>query len=396
MSKLHFIKAPCHQSTRAQGFQFSPDEIKETYNFEITTDMFNGSVVDLPTNKIELCKGYQLLYKYILEYTKNNLNDKIITIGGDHSISSATIAAINEKYMKQQGEKISSDLVVLWIDCQPDINCFTTSQTCDLNEMPVGSLLGLCDNKFISQKLLLKNEQFIYYGLIDKDDSLDLIKELRIPFFTNKKINILGIDNIIDIIKKMIGNRPVHVSLDMKVFNEQLIKSVIPTNREGLNLEQVENLLFGIKNNIVSMDIAEFNPEIGDSNDVRITRETIRYLLSRTFDIKEKQINIFTEDSQFLIYRPLEQDDPDIDIGWYLLRGLTIKDKEELMKTIPNDTIISIELDGDETIENGTYLITKTTMNEQNSKSYGTSETIQDIVLFPQEKICMGFELINS
>ncbi|QKF93691.1 arginase-like protein [Fadolivirus algeromassiliense] len=396
MSKLHFIKAPCHQSSREQGFQFAPDEIKQKYDFEISTKLFNDSVVDIPNKKIELCKGYELLYKYILEYTKINPSDKIITIGGDHSISSATIAAINEKCMKQYGNNCTSDLVVLWIDSYPDLNDFTTSQTYDLNDMPVASLLGLCDTHFISQKLLLKPEQFIFYGLVDKDDIIDDVKEFKMPFLTTKKIKTIGLNNIIKFVKDMIGNKPVFVSLDMKVFNDNLIRSVIPSNEDGLELEYVTNLLVSLKNNIIGMDLVEFNPRIGSNDDVRITRETIRYILSNTFDIKEKSINIFTEDSQFLIYRPLEQDDPYVDIGWYILRGLTIKQKEELIKQIPDDTIITLEIEGDTETEQGTYLVTKTTLNEQNEKSYAIAETISDTTLFPQEKICMGFELING
>lgn len=396
MSKLHFIKAPCHQSSRNQGFQFAPDEIKQKYDFEIKTDLFNGSIVDIPNKKIELCRGYEILYKYILQYTKVNPNDKIITIGGDHSISAGTIAAMNEKCMKQYGDKCVSELVVLWIDAFPDIDDFSTSETFNLNEMPVASLLGLCDNHFIPQKLLMKKDQFIYYGLLDKDDTLDTIKEFKIPFFTANKIKAIGLENIIKIIKNMIGDKPLYVSLDMKVFNEQLIKSVDPVNKDGLELEYIEKLLVSLKNNIVGMDIVEFNPQINNIENAKITRDTIRYLLTKIFDIKEKSINVFTEDSQFLIYRPLDQDDLHDDIGWYILRGISIKDREELIKLITDDQIITIEIDDNETMECGTYLITKTSMNEQNEKSYYTAESINDSVLFPQEKVCMMFELVNQ
>ena len=36
MNCLHFIKAPCHQTVRQQGFQFAPDEIKEKYDYTIS------------------------------------------------------------------------------------------------------------------------------------------------------------------------------------------------------------------------------------------------------------------------------------------------------------------------------------------------------------------------
>src|SRR5271166_3107679 len=152
--KLHFIKAQCHQSSRQQGYQIAPDHIKEKYDFEVS---FNDSIVDLVNKKIELSKGYQTLYEHI-----SKIQDKVITIGGDHSISASTIAATNERYMRQNGEQIASDLVVLWIDAFPDLHDFNTSPNKDLNDMPAASLLGLCGTSFTKNKLLLKPDQLIY------------------------------------------------------------------------------------------------------------------------------------------------------------------------------------------------------------------------------------------
>lgn len=396
MNKLYFIKAPCHQSLREQGFQFAPDEIKQKYDYVIDPGLFNNSIIDIAAHNIKLCPGYDLLYKYILKFATENQDHKIITIGGDHSISTGTIAAINEKYMKQYGDKCQSDLIVIWIDINPDLYDFNTSENKNLNEMSAASLLGLCDTSFTKNKLLLNPQQIIYYGLVDNDDNLEHVKNFEIPYFTINKINTLGTNIIINAIKKIIGHKPVHISLDMKAFDMTFAPSVIPPNKKGLSLEQIENLLISIKNNIVSMDIVEFNPCIGTPSDVKLTRETARYILKKVFDIKEKTINIFTDHSQFLVYRPLEQVDPETDIGWFILRGLNTKQKEELITNIPDDTIISIDIDGDSEIKDGTYLVTKTTLYEQNNKSYYTTNTINDVALYPQEKVLMGFELLNS
>jgi len=291
--------------------------------------------------------------------------------------------------LKQYGDKCSSNLMVLWIDSFPDYNDFNTSVSKDLNEMPVASLLGLCGSLFCKNKLLLDKSQLIYYGLVDKNDNLDDVRECMIPFFSVNKINTLGIDNVCEIIKNIINNQPVHISLDMKVFDQSIVKSVIPVNNCGLKLEHVEKLLLTLKNNIVSMDIAEFNPCVGTQQDTQTTREMIRYILSQVFDIKEKSLNIFSEDSQFLVFRPVDQEDPHVDIGWYILRGIPLKDKNDLLNSIIDDQIITIEIDDNE------YFVTKTTINEQNEKSYYSARTISDVVLFPQEKAIMVFELVN-
>lgn len=398
MSNLHFIKAPCHQSSRPQGYQFAPNEIKEQYDYEIDPKLFDGSTIDMVNDEIKLCEGYNVLYEYISKYSKENPEKKIITIGGDHSISASTIVAMNEKYMRREDENhFTSDLIVLWIDPFPDITDFSNSATQDLNEMPCASILGLCDSKFTKHKLNVWPDQVIYFGLL-KEEITEFITNNNIKYFTSKKITDLDPDIIISAIKDMVGERPVHVSLDLKVFNKDIVKCVNYENKNGLEIKNVEKLLVGLKNNIVSMDITEFNPLIGSVNDVRICKDLVRYLLKKTFDIKEKSINVFTEHSQFLIYRPMDQEDPETDIGWFILRGIELECREELIKIIPDDTIITIDIDINQhdEMEPGTYLITKTTINEQNEKSYYVATTINDIALYPQEKATMMFELVNS
>lgn len=388
MNKLHFIKAPCHQSDREQGFQFAPNEIKEKYDYEIDMKLFDESIIDddHSQEQTKLCPGYNLLYSYISKHLKDNPNDKIITIGGDNSISAGTIPAINERYNRHD------HLMVLWIDSSPDINNLMTSTTKNLNEMPVASILGLCGDKFTKSKEKICAHQIIYFGLNEDDEQLEIVRNKQIMYFTNNKINSVGCNDIIEVIKGIIGKRPVHISLDMKVFHSDIVKCVIPSNNQGIGVTDVEKLLLALKSNIVSMDISEFNPEIDKTeNNIKATRELIRYLLIKTFDMKEKSINIFTEDSQFLIFRPLEQEeDPEADIGWYILRGVDFETKEELLKSIKDDNIITID------IEDETYLVTKTTMNEQNEMSYYTAHTINDCTLFPQEKALMMFELVNT
>jgi len=386
MDKLHFIKAICHQSSREQGYQVAPNEIKEKYDHEV---VFDNSVIDLVNNNIKLSDGYQELYSYIKDYSKENPTKKIITIGGDHSVSASTVAAMNEKYMRQTGDNVDSDLIILWIDAYPDLHDFKSSPNKDLNDMPAGSLLGLCGTAFTRNKLLVKSSQFIYYGLLDHDDNIDMVKEYHIPYLSEKKIRILG-DNNINVIKEMIKDKPVHVSLDMKVFNSSVTQSVIPVNDKGLNVEQIEKLLIAIKDNIVAFDVTEFNPCVGSKESSKLTREIIRYLLSRTFDMKEKSINIFTEDSQFLIYRPVNQENPHADIGWYILKGLDLETRNNIINEIDNDDIEIIEIEDEE------YFITKTTMNEQYGKSYHCAKTIHDTTLFPEEKLSMCFELLNT
>jgi arginase family enzyme len=391
MSNVHFIKAPCHQSSRKQGFQIAPDEIKESYDHCIDVELFNGTKIDFK-NGHQICKGYTDLYEHIKKHIKQNPDSKIVTIGGDHSISAATIAAINEQYIKQEDETFTSDLKILWIDSCPDLHNYSTSLTHDLNDMVNGSLLGLCDPTFVPHKLLLKHDQYIFYGVQENSD-IDMINNFDMEFYTSEKIKYIGVDKLKNFIKSSIGNSPVHVSIDMKVFNVNFAPSTYRNNdmdqNMGLFPDDVLKLLLHIVDKIRSVDIVEFNPLIGNSQDAKKTRELARSLIKHLFDIKEKKINIFSDDSEFLIYRSIEQINPH-DIGWYILENLSLDQRDEIIKNIPLDAIITLCVDDCD------ILVTKTTMSEQNNKSYYSSRTIQDITLFPDEKQTMCFKLLDT
>lgn len=334
MSNLHFICADNNDLSKSVA-----KEIKEKYDF--TMEQFADD------------SWYQKLYEHI----KCFQDFKIITIGGNQKISNSTISAINERYMKQQGKVCSSDLMVLCIGLESNL------------DKELSTMLGK-GRPLTNSKLLLDTTQLIYYGVTE--DNLEDITQNNIQFITNKKISIIGPENCYKSIKKMIDNKPLHVSIDLKVFDD----------KKGINLEDVLDLLIKFKDNIVSMDITEF------PQNNKIIIDFVRILIAKVFDIKESKINIFNEDSYFIIYRPLEQENEQ-DFGWYILKDVDDNIKTEILEQLNDDDIETIDIDGDD------YLIAKTTINEQNKKTYYMAKTINDIALFPEEKKSMWIELIK-
>lgn len=381
---MNFIKAQAHQSDRIQGYQFAPDEIKQKYDFVITTDKFSGSRIDFE-NGHEISPGYQMLYDYMLKLGKDI---KIVTVGGDGSVSAATVAANNERYMIQQGECCSSTLKIIWFDSSPDLETFITSVTKNLPEMSMASLLGMTDPTLVYSKLLVKPSQIMYLGLSDELD-LSLLNDVGIEYYTCNKIKQLGAEFMMEMINEFIDGSPIHVVLDMKVFDKSICPSVIPLNDNGLLDKHVLPILFELKDRISAIDLVEFNPCIGNPVDVKNTRELAKRCLSEALSMEKSSINIYNEHTRFLIYRPTVQDGLD-DYGWYILTGVPTEFKDDIMRSMDSDTIKTIDIDDDE------YLVTMTTMNEQNGKSYYKTVNVLDTVLFPNEKISMMFELVNS
>lgn len=320
---MYFIKAPCNITDTA-GYELAPDFIKESYDYDIKQKLFENDT------------GYKLLYKYILNHLEHNL-DKIITIGGDESISYGTVLATNQIY---------DNLKILWLD----------------SELP---------NILPSIIKSINPSNILFVGL-NNDCELNLLDHYDIKYLTSNKIK----QNNVDIINMLLDpENKLHVIFNIKVLNE-------------LNKDNIYDILNLIKNNVIAFDLVDYNPN-NDNDKSNNIKEICRNCLVTCFDLKEKSINIFNENTEFLIYRPLMQQDPRTDIGWDILRGLKLSEKEQFIKNIDDNQIISIDVDGQD------YLVTKTTMEEQNKKTYLLAKTINDIALFPQEKESMMFELIN-
>ena len=120
----HIISAGCSLGQKNLGTKIAP------LFFKITDSIKMDSLYD-----------YQHLYNKI----KNiDYNDRIVTIGGDHSIGVSTVSAINDRCIKNN--KILS---ILWIDAHADINTFETSISQNTHGMVVAFLLNLCKFNYI-------------------------------------------------------------------------------------------------------------------------------------------------------------------------------------------------------------------------------------------------------
>jgi hypothetical protein len=178
----------------------------------------------------------------------------------------------------------------------------------------------------------------------------------------------------------------------MKVFDKKIAPSTVILNdcKEGLSYENVKILFNKLKNKINFMDITSFDDTIDSKSKMasRLTGELAKSFITNIFSVIEKKINIFNENSRFLIYRPRIQKSEE-DVGWYIVRFMDQNTKEQILSKLKDDTIIYIEVDDEE------IMITTSNVDEQNQKSYYVCQNIDECCLFPQEKMLMCFELIN-
>lgn len=211
---------------------------------------------------------YEQLMAQILE-TQTVLNeknpDRIITLGGDCSISQAPFSYLSQKY----GEKFG----ILWIDAHPDIA--TPKHSTHLHEMVLGNLIGQGSKEFSDIVLKpLPANRVMYAGLIEKDlrEGLDSgVFENQIRFATPEELSEQSQPILDWIAQNQIETLAVHFDLDVLSPND--FRSIYPaepyTRVEEfpaavgeLTLEKVVRILTDISKTteLVGLSIAEYLP----------------------------------------------------------------------------------------------------------------------------------------
>lgn len=264
------------------GVQFGPVTLtNELKKLGYKIDIINPINERGPRNKEEL--NYD-----IVSYDCKQLHDSIIInnhhkplfLGGDHSMSIGTISAMLEKH---------PDLFVVWIDAHTDINTSETSSSNNIHGMPVSQLTGLeTKYKFDWIKTYLSFDNLMYIGVRDIDlPEKEFVKNNFIKVVTVNNIKLNGINNIIELIKDIIGDRPIHISLDVDGIDPYYIPSTGTIANKGLDLYDIINLIQSINTDqLKSMDIVEFNPKIGTITDQYISLQNIIKLITAYLPIK--------------------------------------------------------------------------------------------------------------
>lgn len=184
------------------------------------------------------------------------LGGKIVNIGGDHSMSIATIADTLNKYPSAK---------VIYFDAHADLNTFKSSKGKNYHGMPLSFITGIDkDNHFSFIKNILPFENLFYIGSRCWDKfEIDIIYKEGIKFLTPNDIN-NDFENSLNIIKNFIGNSPVHISFDVDSIDPKYIPSTGTYVKNGIELNNAIEFLDNLNNlNIVKLDITELNIDIG-------------------------------------------------------------------------------------------------------------------------------------
>lgn len=199
-----------------------------------------------------------------------------VVIGGDHSLAMGSIGAISKHH---------EDLTVIWIDAHGDMNTNETSITKNLHGMPLANLVGLgSDNDFINlghDGVKLQKENVFLFGLRDVDE-LEKANVSLVNNYYMTGIRKVGFKAALFDMKNKIKTKHIHISFDIDSIDPLVAPAVSTPVASGFLEGEIFELFDVFFDNIVSMDIVEYNPS-NDKND-----KTFKFL-KRVFEYLESK-----------------------------------------------------------------------------------------------------------
>lgn len=186
-----------------------------------------------------------------------------LTLGGDHSISMATVA----------GAAGAGRTGVVWVDAHADLNTPDTSPSQNIHGMPLAHLLGLGDPTLLDiwgGGAVIRPEDVVYVGLRSVDPGeRALIHELGIRAFTMTDVDRLGVAAVAAAaLAHLAGVARLHVSFDADALDPHLAPGVGTPVQGGLTYREAHLLmeLLAESGLVTSVDLVEVNPILDVQN----------------------------------------------------------------------------------------------------------------------------------
>lgn len=192
-------------------------------------------------------------------YDLINKNEKVIALGGDHSICLGTISGA--------AAVIKNDLGLIYLDAHGDINTDRTSITGNIHGMHLASLMGFGDKRLVqvfNKSIKIKKANLLHVGGYDLDSGeIELIEKEKLN--TYKIIDILsnGLAPLFLKIDKLNSSvKNVWVSLDLDVIDSTYAPAAGMPNKAGLTYREITTICeyIGKNSRVIGVDVVEYNP----------------------------------------------------------------------------------------------------------------------------------------
>lgn len=221
-------------SSFQKGPKLAPALIREVLNCG-SLNLFAENGISIENSMIEDKGDFEISeYFDIEEITSNHLesSSKIVTLGGDHSITFPIIKAHHQKY---------PTLDILQIDAHPDLyDKFENDKYS--HACPFARIM---ENGFAAR--------LVQVGIRTLNThQVEQAKKYNVEIHEMRNLNLSKISKF---------KNPLYISLDMDGFDPAFAPGVSHHEPGGLSSRQVIDLIHSIETEVIGADIVEYNPD---------------------------------------------------------------------------------------------------------------------------------------
>lgn len=195
--------------------------------------------------------------------------DLPILMGGDHSLSIGSIAAV-----ASHCKRVNRPLTVLWLDAHADYNVFESSPTGNLHGMPVAVLTGHGPAQLLdlgAARPIVSPKRILQVGVRSVDEiEKRLLAASKMDIYDMRRIDELGMRTVMQRVLERAAaeHGHLHVSLDVDFLDPGIAPGVPTTVPGGPTYREAQLCMEMIYDTglLGSLDIAELNPACDDGN----------------------------------------------------------------------------------------------------------------------------------
>ena len=261
---MKIINVQCSRGQPHHGVVISNKHIKDLF----TQKKQKQNQMEIVSKKDfeNLSQGVKKTMNFTIKNYLESETTPILAIGGDHYTSVGTILGSLMIHGPQ--------LRVVYLDAHGDIHNGKTSPSGNIHGMVLRDLIEHFDKKIPR----LKPSQILYIGIraLEKEEWEYIHKKniKYIPAVAFHEENPAIWRTLLD----FIGQHPVHVSLDVDVLDPSVMPSTGTRAPDGLSIATLEKILNSCNPDF--LDIVEYNPEIGTTNEQKVSAKTMKKIMS--------------------------------------------------------------------------------------------------------------------
>ena len=278
MTKI--VEACSDLGVHVRGSELGPVELVKNENYDTALIKYQDVEKEFDKeNKRKNFKGVndfnERLYNEIVK-TK----DKVLTLGGDHSIAIASGLASKKKH---------HNIGIIWIDAHSDFHTLDSTISGNIHGMPFATICGQNGKElsyyFDGEYFNPKNAVLVGGRDIEDAEYVNL-KKAGVKIFTTQDIREQTGKKVMEEAFKIALNNTdgVHISYDIDVIDPVVAPGVSVKAVDGINEEEaylIADTILEYKKDIKSIDLVEFNPlEDIDNKTYNIAKNILNKLIN--------------------------------------------------------------------------------------------------------------------